>query len=52
MLWNVNSAGFLILVNDYIVHNTSMDTEEAALGITILGNTRTHAPHTHVQYIA
>jgi len=37
-LWNVNTAGFLLLLNDYIVHNTSMDKDEAALGVTIMGN--------------
>jgi len=39
LLWNVNSAGFLILVNDYIVQNTSMNTDEAAFGVTVIGNT-------------
>jgi len=38
LLWNSNTAGFLLLLNDYIVHNTSMGKDEAALGVTIMGN--------------
>jgi len=37
MLWSANASGFLILVNSYIIHNTEMDANEAALGVTVTG---------------
>jgi len=37
LLRTTNTAGFLILLNSYIIHNTDMDKDTAALGVTILG---------------
>lgn len=38
VFWCANSSGFLIFVNDFILHRTGMSEDEVALGITIIGN--------------
>jgi len=37
VLWSVNSSGYLILASDYSVEVIGLSTDEAALGITVLG---------------
>jgi len=37
MLWSSNDSGFLILVNSYVIHDTEMDANEAAFGVTVTG---------------
>ena len=38
LFWSGNSSGFLIFVNNFILHRTGMSEDEVALGITIIGN--------------
>ena len=38
LFWSGNSSGYLIFVNDFILHRTGMSEDEVALGITIIGN--------------
>jgi len=52
MLWNINSAGFLIFLNDYIIQNTNMDKDEAALGVTIIGNIFANYSFIYIQLIS